>query len=161
MPPSEQQPPIPPEPPPPIRWRSWPVRDDTGRGLLLVIGLLITAAAVGWLSAQVYLGLAALAALLMALWRFFLPVVFELSGEGVDQRLFGRQRRIPWQAIRRWEVRSAGVLMLPHEDRSAMAPFRGLYLPWTTHRDEVLAHVRHYLQRPEETQEFVAEHDAV
>ena len=159
--PSEQQPPVPPEPPPPIRWRSWPVRDDAVRGLPVVIGLLIAAAVIGWLSGRAYLGVLALAALLVALWRFFLPVVFELSGEGVDQRLFGRQRRIPWHAIRRHEVRSAGVLLLPHEDRSAMAPFRGLYLPWSTHRDEVLAHVRHYLERPQETQEFVAGHDPV
>ena len=138
---------MPPEPPPPIRWRSWPVRDNAVRGLIVTVGLLIAAVVVGWLAGKAYLGLLALAALVAALWRFFLPVVFELSGEGVDQRLFGRQRRIPWHTIRSCEVRSAGVLLLPHEDRSAMAPFRGLYLPWTTHRDEVLAHVRHYLNR--------------
>jgi hypothetical protein len=126
-----------------------------------MIGLAILTVAIGWLSGEAYLGLAALAALVVALWRFFLPVVFELSGKGVDQRLFGRQRRIPWRAIRRWEVRSAGVLLLPDEDRSAMAPFRSLYLPWATCRDEVLAHVHHYLQGPGETREFVAEHDAV
>lgn len=161
MAPSEQQPPILPEPPAPIRWRSWPVRDDAVRGLLVVAGLLIAAVLIGWLSGQAYLGLAALAALVVALWRFFLPVVFELGGDGVDQRFFGRRRRIPWQAIRRWEVRSAGVLLLPDEDRSAMASFRGLYLPWTTHRDEVLAHVRHYVERPVATQGFVAEHDGM
>jgi hypothetical protein len=145
--PSEGQPTISPEPPPPIRWRSWPVRDGGVRGLIVLIGLLIVAVVAGWLSGKAYMGLAALAALVVALWRFFLPVVFQLSREGVDQRLFGRQRCIPWHAIRRYEVRSAGVLLLPQEDRSAMAAFRGLYLPWTTHRDEVLAHVRHYLNR--------------
>ena len=95
--------------------------------------------------------LLALVALATALWRFFLPVVFQLSEEGVDQWLFGRRRRIPWQAIRRYEVCSAGVLLLPHEDRPVMAAFRGLYLPWSTHRDEVLVHVHHYLDRPDRT----------
>ena len=122
----------------------------------MVVGLLMAGVGVGWLSGEVYLGLAALAALAVALWRFFLPVVFELSEKGVDQRLLGRQRRIPWEAIGRHEVRSAGVLLLPHDDRSAMAPMRGLYLPWASRRDEVLAHVRHYLEHPERSQEFVA-----
>jgi hypothetical protein len=116
---------------------------------LVMVGLLAAAVAVGWLSGRAYLGLLALAAMAAALWRFFLPVVFELSGKGVSQQFLGRQRQIPWQAIRRYEVCSAGVLLLPDEDHSAMAPFRGLYLPWTTHREEVLAHLRHHVDRAE------------
>jgi hypothetical protein len=159
--PFEQPPPLLREPPPPIRWRSWPVRDHASRGLVVGVGLLIAAVGVGWASGKAYLGLLALAALAMALWRFFLPVVFELSEEGVDQRLFGRQYRIPWPAIKRYEVHSTGVLLLPREDHSPMASFRGLYLPWTTHRGEVLAHVRYYLDRPERAEESVAEHGSV
>ncbi len=158
---SEQPPTTQSEPPPPIRWRSWPVRDDALQGLAVVTGLLLVAAVVGGVSGKVYLGLLALAALVVALWRFFLPVRFGLDGEGISQRIFGRQRRIPWEAIRHHEVRWAGVLLLPREDRSAMAPFRGLYVPWTAHRDEVLAHVDYYLDRPRQTQEFVAGHGAV
>lgn len=161
MAPSDQPPALPPEPPPPVRWRSWPLRDDVLRAVLLVIGLLLVAGGLAWLSGAAYLGALAMAALLVALWRFFLPVVFELSGEGVSQRLFGRPRLIPWRAVRRYEVRRAGVLLLPDENRSPLAPLRGLYLPWTTHRDEVLAHVGHYLERPRQTQDFVAGHGGV
>jgi hypothetical protein len=146
--PSEQQ--VSPLPEPPsLRWRSWPVCDHAVRAAAVVIGLLAAAVAVGWLSGRAYLGLLALAALAAALWRFFLPVAFELSGKGVDQELLGRRRRFPWHVIRRYEICSAGVLLLPDEDRSAMAPFRGLYLPWATHRDEVLAHVHYQLDKPE------------
>lgn len=147
--PSEPHPPIPPQPPPPIRWRSWPIREAGARGALVVIGLLVAAAAIGWLSGRVYWGLLGLVALGIALWRFFLPVVFELSEAGVDRRLFRWWRRIPWHAIERYEVCRAGVLLLPHGARSIMAPLRGLYLPWSARRDEVLAHMRHYLGQPE------------
>ncbi len=159
--PSEPQPEVPQEPPAPVRWRSWPAGERLARALAVVVGLLITVVVVGWLSGEAYLGLLAVAALVVALWRFFVPVVYELSGKGVDQRVLGRHRRIPWQAIRRWEVRSAGVLLLPHEDRSAMAPFRGLYLPWGAHREEVLAQVRHYLERPQRAEDSVAEQGPV
>jgi hypothetical protein len=154
---SDPQTALPLEPPPPIRWRSWPVRDDPWRGLIVTAGLLAAGVVIGWITGKMYLGLLALAALVAALCRFFLPVVFELGGEGVVQRLCGRQRRIPWHAIRSCEVRSAGVMLLPQEDRSAVVPFCGLYLPWTTHRDEVLAHVRHYLGRPGRAGDSVAE----
>ena len=136
--------------PPPLRWRSWPLRDAPVRALLVLGGLLVAGLAVGWFSGRVSLSLLAVAALAASLWRFFLPVVFELGGDGVDQWVFRRQRHIPWQAVRRYEICLAGVLLLPHEDLSAMAPFRGLYLPWTTHHDEVLAQVRHYVDRSNE-----------
>ena len=127
------------------------MRDDAVRGSLVVVGLVAGAVLVGWLSGQPYLALAALTALAAALWRFFLPVEFELSERGIDQQILGRRRRIPWQAIQRCEVGAAGVLLLPDEDRSAMAPFRGLYLPWSGRRKEVLTLIGHYLEWPQNT----------
>ncbi len=124
--------------------------DDAARTALVVIGLLAAAVLVRWLSGQTHLAVMALIALAAALWRFFLPVEFELSERGVDQQIFGRRRRIPWQAIQRCEVGSAGVLLLPDEDRSGMAPFRGLYLPWSGRRGEVLTLIGHYLEWPQD-----------
>lgn len=148
--PAEQQLSFTQAPPAPIQWRSWPAREHALRTLLTVLGLLMAAVVIQWVAGRPYMTLLALAALVVAMWRFFLPVGFELSDEGVDQRLFGRRRRIPWQAIGAYEVCGAGVLLLPEKDDSALAAFRGLYVPWTTHRDEVLANVHHYLGGPDE-----------
>ena len=132
----------------PIRWRSWPLMKSPVRsGAVLAgvatVGLLVWAAVGNWL-----LGLLAAAALAVSLWRFFMPVTFALSEYGVDQWVYGRRLRIPWQAIRRYQVCSAGVLLVPHGERTIMAPFRSLYLPWEGHCDEVLAYMRHYLDEP-------------
>ncbi len=126
------------------------MRDDTVRASSLVVGLLVGAVLIRWLSGQTYLALMAVIALAVALWRFFLPVEFELNERGIDQRVFGRRRHVPWQAVQRYEVCSSGVLLLPDEDRSPMAPFRGLYLPWSDRRSEVLALVGHYLEWPQD-----------
>jgi hypothetical protein len=146
--PSEPKSFVPSPAPTPIRWQSWPLRDERLRALLLLIGIVAVGLLVQTLTGRVYLSLLAVAVLMIASWRFFLPVVIELSDEGVSQQRFGRQHRTAWQSIRRYEVCSTGVLLLPDEDRSILASFRGLFLPWATHRDEVLAHVHHHLDQP-------------
>jgi len=136
------------EPPPAVRWRSWPLRENVLGGLGVVVALSAAWLGIHWITEQTHLALLAAVVLAVALWRFFLPTWFELNADGVSQWLFGRCRRIPWRAIRRYEVCSAGVLLLPHADRCPMDPLRGLYLPWGSRRDEVLAQVQYYLDRP-------------
>ena len=136
------------DPPPSLSWRVWPVHDHVAGALIVLGSLAAVAVGVRWMTGQTHLALLASGALAVAMWRFFLPVAFELNPEGVGQWLFGRRRRIRWTAIGRYEICSAGVLLLPFDDRSTMDPFRGLYLPWGSHRDAVLFHVRFYLDRP-------------
>jgi hypothetical protein len=83
--------------------------------------------------------------LALSLWRFFLPVVFTLSDTGVNETLLGRDRRIPWLAIRRYELQSKGVLLLPYSDAAGVDSLQGLFLPWGSHREEVLALLSYYL----------------
>lgn len=132
----------------PIRWQSWPLVKSPARTAAVLagiatVGLLVRAVVGDWL-----LGLLAAAAVLVSLWRFFIPVTYGLSEYGVEQRVYGRCLRIPWRAIRRFEICSAGVLLVPHGERTVMAPFRSLYLPWEGHCDEVLAFMRHFLDAP-------------
>lgn len=135
-------------PPPTLTWRCWPAREHAVGTLIVLAGLAAAGAGVRLLTGQTHLALFAVGVLGLALWRFFLPVAFELNPEGVDQWLLGRHRRVHWTAVRRYEVCSAGVLLLPFADRSAMDAFRGLYLPWGDHREAVLFQVRYYLDRP-------------
>jgi hypothetical protein len=136
-----------PEAPAAVCWQSWPVRDDPWRALLAVAVLGAAAAAIWWLTDRAYLAVMADAALMLAAWRFFVPAVFEVNGLGVDQCVFQRHRFIPWQAVHRHEIGPDGVLLFPHDDRVPLAAFRSLYVPWTTHRDDVLALVWRHLGR--------------
>ena len=133
------------DPPVPVQWRSWPLREGALRASLVLAGLVAAWAVVRWVTGQMHLALLAMAALGLSLWRFFLPVTFELNAQGVDQWLLGRHRHIPWQAIGGYEVCQAGVLLLPEADCCPIDVFRGLYLPWGSRREEVLAHVRYHL----------------
>ncbi len=129
----------------PMHWRSWPLVKSPARAAGVVAGI-VAAAVLAWAAVgSVVPALLAAAALTVSLWRFFTPVTFALSEQGVEQWAFGRRLRIPWRAIRGYEECSAGVLLVPHGERAVMVPFRSLYLPWENRRDEVLAFVRHHL----------------
>jgi len=137
------------QPPASLQWRSWPVRDNAFRSSAVAVGLLVAVVLVYAFTGQLLLVLLALAAMAAALWRFFLPVDFELGETGIDQSVFGR-RHIPWGAIRRYEICRAGILLLP-EANGPLSPLRGLYLPWTRHRDEVILRVRYYVDPHQNT----------
>jgi hypothetical protein len=141
------------EPPAAVRWQSWPLRHDPLHSLLVILALLAVGAAVRWLTGHTYLALIAAAPLLLASWRFFVPAEFELGESGIDQWILRWHRFIPWQAVRRHEIGADGVLLFPYEEHVAMASFRSLYLPWGSHREQVLAHVRRHLQPVEEAPE--------
>lgn len=91
------------------------------------------------------MALLAVAALALSLWRFFVPVVFELNVDGVHQRILGRNVQFSWLSVRQYRVFSDGVLLLPYDESCPIDALRGLYLPWRDRREEVLANVRFYL----------------
>jgi hypothetical protein len=128
-----------------MRWRSWPAREHPLVAVLVLAALVGAALAVRWLCGQPYLAWLAAAALAASLWRFFLPIDYELGEDGIDQWLFGHHRRIPWSAISRYEVWDAAILLLPQDVACPLDLARSFYLPCRGRRDEVLAEVRQRL----------------
>ncbi len=90
--------------------------------------VLIVSLAVGWTSRSPWLGLLAVVALLLSLWRLWLPVRFEFDARGVQQIVFQRRRFIPWSAIARYEINPRGVLLLNHSQAFPLTALRGLYV---------------------------------
>jgi len=131
--------------PPPLRWRSWPAREHPLRALILAGAVLAAGLVAGRLSGQPPLGWLAVAALALALWRFFVPVDYGLGASGIDCWLLGRRRRCGWKSVQTYEVCPTGVLVLPREDACPLDAPLGLYLPWSGHREEILGHFSVYL----------------
>ena len=137
------------EPPPLVRWRCWPLRDNFLIGAMGVAALVAAGMLVFWQTDRLHLAILAGLILGGTAWRFFVPVTFELNAEGVHQWIGGRHRRIPWSEIRRHEIFSSGVLLLPYEQGAPIDVMHGLFLPWGVRRDEILAQLRYYLDPPE------------
>jgi hypothetical protein len=100
---------------------------------------------VGLTTGSVKWALVACGVLAASAWRFFVPVHYELSAQGVLLEVLGRQRRIAWRAFESAELCREGAYL-----RFAGTTFglnRGMYLPWAAHRSEVVAFVDYYLMQ--------------
>jgi hypothetical protein len=123
----------------------WPLRDRPIAALatLMVIGAATWLAV--WATGNSMLGAAIAAILALTAWRTILPVRYEFTASGILQSVLGRRRRIPWTAVRAYELRSDGVLLSPDPDIAPLTGLRGFYLHWGRQRDAVLAHLEYYV----------------
>lgn len=134
--------------PVPIAWRVWPVIDSVWELLGLSAVLVVVPLAVWSLSGRTALAAVCTIAVGAVVWRHFVPTICEINALGVTEKIFSRTRRIPWLSIDRYVVGRRGVFLT-----SAGAPlelFRGLYLPWGAHRDQILSSLRYYLPNAED-----------
>ena len=123
----------------------WPLRDrPLGASIALTLAAGLTWLAV-WATGVAVVGAVIGVALLLTLWRSWLPVRYRLGSGGIVQAALGLRRRIPWTAIRRYEPRSDGVLLLPDATGAGISPLRGLYLHCGGKREAVIAQLDHHL----------------
>ena len=123
----------------------WPLAQRP-LGSLVAVG---SAALASWLVAQAsgawWAGAAVAVGLAITLWRTWLPVRYTLASGGIVQSILGTRRRIPWSAIRLFEVRRSGALLLPDMQVTPLSPLRGLFLPWCGQQALLLANLDYYL----------------
>jgi hypothetical protein len=131
--------------PPPVEWRSWPLVERRGYIAGVAAVLLLTIVIVWSQTGSVVGCVVAGAVMALSLWRWLMPVDFELSANGLTEQSLGRRRRIPWISIRGYELLSNGVVITAMTDPVPLDSLRSLYLPWGPHRDEVVAQFRYYL----------------
>ncbi len=140
--------------PPPLRIRVapeettvrfWGLRDEPlGTWLRVIVGA-IAAAVVGRFLENEWWGWGMFVLVLITLWRSLIPLRFEIGPHGVTQIVLGRRTRILWTSILNYQVYSRGVLLLPDAAVTPLSPLRGLFLPWVSQREAVLANIEYYL----------------
>jgi hypothetical protein len=137
-----------PSPPNEVEITVWPLHDDPLRSWSLVLGVVALSALAGWVAASFAMGLFCLAAILVALWRMWVPVTFHLGPRGIVQTVLGRQTRFLWSSVARFEVHSSGVLLLPDADPTPLNKLRSLYIRFQGEKVALLELVDYYVVRP-------------
>ena len=135
-----------------VRWVSLPVQHAPWKGLVLVLVVGATAAAVylgtgspGWTLLSVIL-------LLAGVHDFLLPTTYRLSEEGVSSRILWYRRHKPWSSCRSCWVDAHGVLLSPFPERSRLESHRGLYLRFAgSDRQAVVRFVQDKINRQTES----------
>ncbi|MFP6657166.1 MAG: hypothetical protein VB853_03230 [Pirellulales bacterium] len=126
-------------PGPAVEWTFFPLFQQRKVAVVVCCGLLTISALVGWVSGKLYL--AAIAALLggVTVWRLFIPVHYQIDNVGITQLVWRRSRTTAWHSIGSLRELDEGILMMPKSRLGELAPLRGIFLPWGSHRDDVLA----------------------
>ena len=131
--------------PPDLVWQSWPLLDNATWSWCVVPGLLRVSWVVTTVTDEPTLGVAAAAALAIALWRLFLPVRYEIGLSGVCQIVLGQRSLLRWRRVRHVEVRQGGVMFFERRNVPTLDVLQTLYLPCAKHRDVVVRLMEKYL----------------
>lgn len=132
------------DPPPRLAYEHWPLRDEpavrwTAWAVLAATGLAAYAA-----TGKPALAAAAVGCVALAAWRMWLPARYELDASGVVEQVLRRKRRASWRAARGAAIGRRGVLVTYRPEPAPADYFRGLFVPFGAHRQEVLRHFRYY-----------------
>ncbi len=117
---------------------NWPLVQDGWRSViyfLLTVGFTSTLFYLSGSPTSAALGCLAIS---ISMWRFWLPVRFQLSPLGVVQICLGRQRFIPWRHIKRHETLRSGVMLFFSTERSPLSLLSTLYIGWREQRTAFL-----------------------
>ena len=99
----------------------------------------------GWFLGHDVWGWGMMGVLVLTLWPSLLPQRFEIGPHGISRFVLGRRTRISWTQILNYRVYRHGVLLLPDAVVTPLSPLRGLFLPWGSQRERVLANIEYYL----------------
>jgi hypothetical protein len=144
--------------PPSVRLESWPLLEGGLGSWAVLLLLLAVPLAVALVTHDGMLTAVAVGLMLAAGWRFLVPATYLVDALGISEQMLWRQRRIPWRSVAGIDIGQHGVLVIP--DVACCPRLRGLYLPWGTQREALLALFAYYLEVPSDRRQE-AEFDMV
>ncbi len=125
-------------PPPDFEWRVHPFMESPPKAVLSIVAPLTMAGLVHlWLGSWLWTGLGLLL-LVSAEFPFFLPTSCRFDTEGALLRRAGTTVVKKWGQLKSYYPDRNGVLLSPFARPYWLENFRGLYLPYGLHREEVL-----------------------
>ena len=116
----------------------------------MLVAVALVAIVIGVATGKLELALLALAVQALALWRIWVPIHYEINAHGIEQRIFGRLWRVPWIAVRRHELCHDGVILFRDAERLPFDSWRGVYLPWSGHREAIIGALDRIMHGDEE-----------
>ncbi len=125
--------------------RSWPVAMGDRGAVLGIFAAAVIFATTAYASRSAGTAAVLSGLTLLALWRLYVPVQFELSAGGITRTVFGRSRRVPWSAVGAVVRRERGIVVLRDHEASPLGLLRAVYIPYNNHQSEVLAIFDFYL----------------
>ncbi|MBK9071225.1 MAG: hypothetical protein IPL79_09530 [Myxococcales bacterium] len=132
-----------------LAWTAHPARRRPHHVALLIAITLFAAYAVLVALQSFFLCGLAIAILLASTASFWLPTHYQLDGEGVRERRWGRRRRRSWAQIRRLVIGPQAALISPFARPHPLDRMRGLMIYFDGGpRDEIVRRLRAHAAPP-------------
>jgi hypothetical protein len=128
-------------PPLDFEWRVHPFAESRPKAILSIVAPLAMSALIHWWLGSWLWTTLGLALLISAEFPFFLRSDCRFDSQGASLRRAGATVGKKWDQIKSYYPDKNGVLLSPFARPFWLENFRGLYLPFGRHRQEVL----HYL----------------
>jgi len=129
-----------------FHWTIHPLLDEpqAKSGLLITILLAISIAVATSFDSNSY-GLLTFFLLSVSLSSYFLPTRYILDNQGITTSHLSLNHHIPWDRFHRACVYPDGVLLSPFSQPNRLDPFRGCFLKFGKHRDEIIHGIQTYI----------------
>lgn len=128
-----------------LQWRCWPLVDGSSYSWIVVPAIVVVFAVTLLVTESWLAACAAPVLLIVAAWRFFIPVSYTVDAGGVSWRVMGRRRSIAWSSVRHCAVRHQGVVLYMRHRVAPLDTLRSVYVPWCGHRDALLESLKRWL----------------
>ena len=121
-----------------LEWTVHPVRESAAKAAI-AIGFPLIAAGLVWLWMQSWFWtLLGFLLLFASEFPFFIRTAYRLNGQGVSMNRGGVKISKPWDQVRSCYPDKNGVQLSPYLKPFWMENFRGMYLQYGGHKDEIL-----------------------
>ena len=125
---------------------NWPLIDSGWRAVPIVVGTAAVAVVAGKTSHSLAMGLLTGVVLMMAMWRFWLPIRYYVRGRGIIENCLGRRRLIPWRAIAECRLRKRGVVLLFRNEDLLFDGCGAKFIDGRDQRDRLVEVINFYRQ---------------
>jgi hypothetical protein len=125
-----------------LTWKVHLLRDNPKK-LLLVIPIFMLSLILCYATFHSFFYVAVAALLfVIALNDYLFPVSYEITEHTAASFAVFARSRIGWGSVKKYYIDDAGIKLSPFENHTRLEAYRGVYLRFGNHKDEVTAAVR-------------------
>lgn len=125
-----------------LTWKVHLLRDNPKK-LLLVIPIFMLTMIICYATFHSFFYMAVAALLfIIALNDYLFPVRYEITEHAAASFAVFAKSRIEWGSVRKYYIDDTGIKLSPFENQTRLEAYRGVYLRFGSHKDEVTAAVR-------------------
>lgn len=131
---------------PVFEWTTHPMKKRPVATVIVTIFILVTSMLVFYATSSKFFTIGALLVLFLSTAKFYLPTKFKFTDKSVSIKTTSQTIKKNWKDFRSFYPDKNGVLLSPFLEPSRLENFRGMYLIFSSNRDEVISHVKKYIQ---------------